>query len=112
MGRFEEASDASRVKTDDADSREAILPGVNLLFDRSELRPFDIGACLLARQPVSLIVKASLASSGLKQEPDAKVYIQSFFCILIWINLFLCFLLRCCSLFRYVLTRKRFLSNL
>ncbi|KAF5779297.1 hypothetical protein HanRHA438_Chr12g0569091 [Helianthus annuus] len=66
MGMFEEASDASGVKTDDADSREAILPGVNLLFDGSELRPFDIGACLQARQPVSLIVEASLASSGLK----------------------------------------------
>lgn len=69
MGMFEEASDSTGVKTDDADSREAILPGVNLLFDGSELRPFDIGACLQARQPVSLIVEASLASassSGIK----------------------------------------------
>lgn len=61
-----------------------ILPGVNLLFDRSELHPFDIGACLQARQPVSLIVEASLASyasSGIKYEANAnfhaKVYIQS-----------------------------------
>ncbi|KAK9067793.1 hypothetical protein SSX86_011904 [Deinandra increscens subsp. villosa] len=69
MGMFEEASDSSGVKSDDVDSREAILPGVNLLFDGSELRPFDIGACLQARQPVSLIVEASLASassSGIK----------------------------------------------
>ncbi|XP_076924145.1 uncharacterized protein LOC143586489 [Bidens hawaiensis] len=69
MGMFEEASDSTGVKTDDTDSREAILPGVNLLFDGSELRPFDIGACLQARQPVSLIVEASLASassSGIK----------------------------------------------
>ncbi|KAL8225497.1 hypothetical protein R6Q57_018054 [Mikania cordata] len=69
MGMFEEASDSNGVKSDDMDSREAILPGVNLLFDGSELRPFDIGACLQARQPVSLIVEASLASassSGIK----------------------------------------------
>ncbi|KAI3806731.1 hypothetical protein L1987_22645 [Smallanthus sonchifolius] len=69
MGMFEEASESSGVKEDDVDSREAILPGVNLLFDGSELRPFDIGACLQARQPVSLIVEASLASassSGIK----------------------------------------------
>ncbi|XP_071737696.1 uncharacterized protein [Rutidosis leptorrhynchoides] len=69
MGMFEEASDSSSGKSDDMDSREAILPGVNLLFDGSELRPFDIGACLQARQPVSLIMEASLASaasSGIK----------------------------------------------
>lgn len=69
MGMFEEASDSKAGKSDDMDSREAILPGVNLLFDGSELRPFDIGACLQARQPVSLIVEASLASaasSGIK----------------------------------------------
>ncbi|PWA79077.1 hypothetical protein CTI12_AA058520 [Artemisia annua] len=64
MGMFEEASDPTGGKSDDMDSKEAILPGVNLLFDGSELRPFDIGACLQARQPVSLIVEASLASSA------------------------------------------------
>nr|XP_043637575.1 protein FAM91A1-like isoform X1 [Erigeron canadensis] len=69
MGMFEEVSDSSSSKSDDMDSRESILPGVNLLFDGSELRPFDIGACLQARQPVALIVEASLASaasSGIK----------------------------------------------
>ncbi|KAL1546794.1 protein FAM91A1-like isoform X1 [Salvia divinorum] len=49
----------------DADSREVALPGVNLLFDGTELRPFEIGACLQARQPVSLIAEASAASSSL-----------------------------------------------
>ena len=84
MGLFEEASDPTGGKSDDMDSKEAILPGVNLLFDRSELHPFDIGACLQARQPVSLIVEGSLASyasSGIKYEANAnfhaKVYIQS-----------------------------------
>ncbi|KAL4559015.1 hypothetical protein LXL04_031147 [Taraxacum kok-saghyz] len=74
MGMFEEAGESgssnsnSSSKSDDMDSREAVLPGVNLLFDGSELRPFDIAACLQARQPVSLIVEASLASasSGIK----------------------------------------------
>ncbi|CAH1443303.1 unnamed protein product [Lactuca virosa] len=71
MGMFEEAteSSSSSSKADDMDSRETILPGVNLLFDGSELRPFDIAACLQARQPVSLIVEASIASaasSGIK----------------------------------------------
>lgn len=47
------------------DSKELTLPGVNLLFDGSELRPFEIGACLQARQPVSLIAEASAASASL-----------------------------------------------
>ncbi|XP_057469977.1 uncharacterized protein LOC130758963 isoform X2 [Actinidia eriantha] len=57
-----------KVESDDADNKEVILPGLNLLFDGSELRPFDIGACLQARQPVSLIAEASAisASSGIK----------------------------------------------
>ncbi|KAK9271195.1 hypothetical protein L1049_026785 [Liquidambar formosana] len=53
-----------KVETDDADSREVTLPGVNLLFDGSELHPFDIAACLQARQPVSLIAEASSASAS------------------------------------------------
>ncbi|XP_059633312.1 uncharacterized protein LOC132276074 [Cornus florida] len=55
-------------ESDDADSREVALPGVNLLFDGSELRPFDIAACLQARQPVLLIAEASAActSSAIK----------------------------------------------
>ncbi|KAL8490399.1 hypothetical protein ACS0TY_026053 [Phlomoides rotata] len=51
-------------ESDDADSKEVTLPGVNLLFDGSELRPFEIGACLQARQPVSLIAEASAASAS------------------------------------------------
>ncbi|KAK1432220.1 hypothetical protein QVD17_09114 [Tagetes erecta] len=46
------------------DSGETMLPGVNLLFDGSELRPFDIGACLQARQPASLIAEASALSAA------------------------------------------------
>lgn len=46
------------------DSKEVILPGVNLIFDGSELHPFDIGACLQARQPISLIAEAAAASAS------------------------------------------------
>uniref|UniRef100_A0A5B7A4E7 Protein FAM91A1 n=2 Tax=Davidia involucrata TaxID=16924 RepID=A0A5B7A4E7_DAVIN len=53
-----------KIESDDTDSKEVILPGVNLLFDGSELRPFDIAACLQARQPVSLIAEASSASAS------------------------------------------------
>lgn len=56
----------SKVESDDMDSRDVIHPGVNLLFDGSEVKPFDIGACLQARQPVSLIAEASAASSAIK----------------------------------------------
>ncbi|KAG8377394.1 hypothetical protein BUALT_Bualt08G0028500 [Buddleja alternifolia] len=52
-------------ESEDPDSKEVILPGVNLLFDGSELRPFEIGACLQARQPVSLIAEASAGSTSL-----------------------------------------------
>ncbi|XP_010247801.1 PREDICTED: protein FAM91A1 [Nelumbo nucifera] len=55
-----------KVEPDDADSKEVVLPGVNLLFDGSLLHPFDIGACLQARQPVSLIAEASAASASLQ----------------------------------------------
>ncbi|OUZ99593.1 FAM91 [Macleaya cordata] len=57
------AMSATKVEPDDADSREVVLPGVNLLFDGYQLLPFDIGACLQARQPVSLISEASAASA-------------------------------------------------
>lgn len=56
----------AKVDPDEADSREVILPGLNILFDGSELHPFDIGACLQARQPVSLITEASAASASIK----------------------------------------------
>lgn len=54
-----------KVESDDSDSKEVLLPGVSLLFDGAELEPFEIGACLQARQPISLIAEASSASSGL-----------------------------------------------
>ncbi|KAL3514217.1 hypothetical protein ACH5RR_026934 [Cinchona calisaya] len=53
----------SKAESDEADSKEVVLPGVNLLFDGSELRPFDIGTCLQARQLVSLVSEASAASA-------------------------------------------------
>ncbi|KAK6938123.1 FAM91, N-terminal domain [Dillenia turbinata] len=55
---------AMKVEPDDAESREVVLPGVNILFDGAELHPFDIGACLQGRQPVSLIAEASTASAS------------------------------------------------
>lgn len=55
---------STKADPDEADSREVILPGVNLIFDGSELHPFDIGACLQARQPVSLIAEAAAASAS------------------------------------------------
>ena len=48
---------------EDTDSKDVVLPGVNLIFDGVELHPFDIGACLQARQPLWLIAEASAASS-------------------------------------------------
>lgn len=62
----EESTSTSTVKieSDDAESKEVINPGVNLLFDGFKLRPFDIGACLQARQPAFLIAEASAASAN------------------------------------------------
>uniref|UniRef100_A0ACD5VPY6 Uncharacterized protein n=1 Tax=Avena sativa TaxID=4498 RepID=A0ACD5VPY6_AVESA len=48
---------------EDADITYVLLPGVNLIFDGVELHPFDIGACLQARQPLWLIAEASTSSS-------------------------------------------------
>lgn len=64
---IEEGTQANTIKAeaDDNDSKEVILPGVNLLFDGSELHPFDIAACLQARQPISLIAEAAAASASL-----------------------------------------------
>ncbi|KAE9593920.1 putative FAM91 domain-containing protein [Lupinus albus] len=63
----EEATQTNTTKyePDENDSKEVILPGVNLIFDGSELLPFDIGACLQGRQPISLIAEAAVASSSL-----------------------------------------------
>lgn len=62
----EETSSMNVVKPepDEAESREVVLPGVNLIFDGTELHPFDIGACLQARQPISLIAEAAAASAS------------------------------------------------
>ncbi|KAJ8762508.1 hypothetical protein K2173_007947 [Erythroxylum novogranatense] len=54
----------AKVDPDETDSREVVLPGLSLIFDGSELHPFDIGACLQARQPVSLIAEATAASAS------------------------------------------------
>lgn len=54
----------TKVDSDETDSNEVILPGVNLIFDGAELHPFDIAACLQARQPISLIAEAAAASSS------------------------------------------------
>ncbi|KAJ0752757.1 hypothetical protein HanPI659440_Chr09g0328001 [Helianthus annuus] len=59
--------ESGKTESDDVkDTGETMLPGVNLLFDGSELRPFDIGACLQARQPASLIAEASAMSAAIK----------------------------------------------
>ncbi|KAK4803798.1 hypothetical protein SAY86_003615 [Trapa natans] len=55
---------ATKVDSDELSSKEVVLPGVNLLFDGSELHPFDISACLQARQPISLIAEASAACAA------------------------------------------------
>ncbi|CAO2173893.1 unnamed protein product [Urochloa humidicola] len=62
----EEQSSLHDVKSDqeDTDSKDVVLPGVNLIFDGAELHPFDIAACLQARQPLWLIAEASAASSA------------------------------------------------
>ncbi|KAF7815347.1 protein FAM91A1-like isoform X1 [Senna tora] len=54
----------TKTEPDENDSKEVALPGVNLIFDGSELHPFDIGACLQARQPISLISEAAVASAS------------------------------------------------
>ena len=60
-----EAVTTNTIKTEpeENDSKEAILRGVNLIFDGSRLLPFDIGTCLQARQPISLIIDAAAAST-------------------------------------------------
>ncbi|KAL1358153.1 hypothetical protein AAHE18_04G013300 [Arachis hypogaea] len=53
----------TKSEADETDSKEVTLPGVNLIFYGSKLHPFDIGACLQARQPISLIAEAAAISS-------------------------------------------------
>ncbi|KAL5101673.1 hypothetical protein RYX36_006000 [Vicia faba] len=61
-----EATQADTMKTEseENDSKEPILPGVNLIFDGSKLLPFDIGACLQACQPICLITEAAAVSAS------------------------------------------------
>lgn len=63
---IEEALPANSTKgeSDEADSKEVVLPGVNMIFDGTELHPFDIGACLQARQPIALVAEAAAASAA------------------------------------------------
>ncbi|KAL6627766.1 hypothetical protein ACP70R_031492 [Stipagrostis hirtigluma subsp. patula] len=63
----EEQSSVHDVKSEleDTDSKDVVLPGVNLIFDGAELHPFDIAVCLQARQPLQLIAEASTASSSM-----------------------------------------------
>ena len=62
----EEVPQNNTIKTemDENESKGVILPGVNLIFDGSELHPFDIGACLQAHQPISLIAEAAADSAS------------------------------------------------
>lgn len=64
VGESPQANNTTKTEPDENDSKEVVLPGVNLIFDGSELHPFDIGACLQARQPVSLISEAAAASAS------------------------------------------------
>ncbi|CAN6342362.1 unnamed protein product [Urochloa humidicola] len=57
---------AAKSDHDDANTKDVALPGVNLIFDGAELHPFDIVACLQARQPLSLIAEASATSLAMK----------------------------------------------
>lgn len=56
--------DTMKTEAEENDSKEAILPGVNLIFDGSKLLPFDISACLQACQPISLITEAATISAS------------------------------------------------
>jgi hypothetical protein len=61
----EETNNVVKPESEDTESRDVVLPGVNLIFDGAELRPFDIGACLQGRQPILLIAEASAASASM-----------------------------------------------
>jgi hypothetical protein len=58
----EETNNMVKPESEDTESRDVVLPGINLIFDGAELRPFEIGACLQARQPIMLVAEASAAS--------------------------------------------------
>ncbi|KAK3135825.1 hypothetical protein QOZ80_5BG0423850 [Eleusine coracana subsp. coracana] len=59
-------SPVAKPDQEDANTNDVALPGVNMIFDGAELHPFDIVACLQARQPLSLISEASAGSLAMK----------------------------------------------
>ncbi|KAK8696628.1 hypothetical protein V6N13_001760 [Hibiscus sabdariffa] len=61
---YEDFSSVTAPKVDPDDPDNEVLPGVNLIFDGTDLNPFDIAACLQARQPISLIAEAAAASTS------------------------------------------------
>ncbi|KAL4282847.1 hypothetical protein GQ457_16G017240 [Hibiscus cannabinus] len=61
---YEDFSSLIAPKVDPDDPDNEVLPGVNLIFDGADLNPFDIAACLQARQPISLIAEAAAASTS------------------------------------------------
>ncbi|EMS47916.1 hypothetical protein TRIUR3_14970 [Triticum urartu] len=65
-GTEDQPSPSPKTDSEDSDTKDVVLPGVNLIFDGAQLHPFDIGACLHARQPLSLIAEASAASLAMK----------------------------------------------
>ncbi|MED6151446.1 hypothetical protein PIB30_082625 [Stylosanthes scabra] len=64
VAEMQQSDTSNNTELEENDSKEAILPGVNIIFDGSKLHPFDIGACLQGRQPVSLIIEAATASAS------------------------------------------------
>ncbi|GBG60524.1 hypothetical protein CBR_g5699 [Chara braunii] len=44
------------------EEEEVVLPGVNLLFDGSQLLPLDVSTCLQGRLPASLVAEVAFAS--------------------------------------------------
>ncbi|KAL9245177.1 hypothetical protein vseg_018856 [Gypsophila vaccaria] len=58
-------SNVPKGEFEEGESKEVNLPAVSLLFDGAELEPFEIGACLQARQPISLITEAASVTSSM-----------------------------------------------
>ncbi|KAK9749002.1 hypothetical protein RND81_02G096000 [Saponaria officinalis] len=59
------STNGTKAEFDEVDSKEVNLPAVSLLFDGAELQPFEMGACLQARQPISLITEAASVTSSM-----------------------------------------------
>ncbi|XP_022975935.1 protein FAM91A1-like [Cucurbita maxima] len=58
------STNSTKGELDEADSKEVVLPGVNMIFDGTNLHLFDLGACQQARQPIALIAEAAAASAA------------------------------------------------